>query len=322
MENEPLEEEIKLDNPVNEDKQVLEQKFNELIGKGHSLIAELISPVDCLMEYKHPNLDSFYMSIEEVKEWKRDLEIFIKENVNMPEPLLEGIDRQLNLEHLLKIDRFDFTNDVIWSHKKCAKLRYNFGIDTEESDDLNSQFYKAKDSLKRNYKDFSAFTSKHVRKNGFKIRNAKMPTPDVQVPAPKFDFIKTNPKLKAVLERDFSEIQKCLASDCWKASIILCGSAIEAILYYVLKQRENEALASKNSNRKDKLEEWNLVTLIKVASDLKLIKEGVTSFSHSVRDYRNLVHPLKEVEGNYNIAGEEARASFETLKMVIRDLVK
>ena len=134
-----------------------------------------------------------------------------------------------------------------------------------------------------------------------------------------FKTIISNRKLLNILERDYRDIQKCLEAECWKAVIILCGGCLEAILYDVLKQREAQALQSTKHGR-GALEDWTLENYIEVATDLGLITRGVESFSHSLRDYRNLVHPLKEIRGNYKIQREEATASFESLKMAIRDL--
>lgn len=138
-------------------------------------------------------------------------------------------------------------------------------------------------------------------------------------PTLEFSFIKYEPRIRHLLKRDYQDIQKCLEAECWKAAVILCGGCLEAILYDVLKQSEARALKTKK-RRKSAIEKWRLKNYIEVAADLGLITRGVGSFSHSLRDYRNLVHPLKEVQGNYKIQREEATASFESLKMAIRDL--
>ena len=138
-------------------------------------------------------------------------------------------------------------------------------------------------------------------------------------PTLKFSFIKHELRIRHFLKRDYQDIQKCFGAECWKAVVILCGGCLEAILYDVLKQSEAQAVQS-NKHGRGTLKEWTLENHIEVATDLGLITKGVGSFSHSLRDYRNLVHPLKEIRGDYKIQREEANASFESLKMAIRDL--
>jgi hypothetical protein len=123
------------------------------------------------------------------------------------------------------------------------------------------------------------------------------------------------------------EINKCLETECWKAAIILCGSAMEGILYDLLIQHEDEAInAAKGMDKPpiDKttkeilaISEWNLSTLINVAYSLNLIEKGVKELSHTVKEYRNLVHPKNEIEGDYSIGKWEAQAAFSVFNMLI-----
>jgi hypothetical protein len=143
---------------------------------------------------------------------------------------------------------------------------------------------------------------------------------------PTFEFVKLK-KMIPVLKRDYIEIIKNIETECWKSAIILCGSSIEGILYDVLKQSEKNALVSREAP-KDKngwvlpLEKWSLTALMNTASDLFLIKKAIKGFSHTIRDYRNLVHPVNEADGNYTLEKEEADNSFIILNMLIRDLTK
>ncbi len=146
-----------------------------------------------------------------------------------------------------------------------------------------------------------------------------------EIEMPTFDFIKKK-KLVPILIRDYTEIVKCIKSECWKSAIILCGSAIEAILYDLLKQNESEALSSKSAQKSKgsvlPLEEWKLNSLINTASELSLVSKGVKGLSHTTREFRNLIHPLKEINENYKLEKEEAENAFTTLRILIRDLTK
>lgn len=118
---------------------------------------------------------------------------------------------------------------------------------------------------------------------------------------------------------------RCMDMECWKAAIILCGSCIEGILYDLLKQRESDALASKKAQRdrqsKDLLllEKWDLNSLIEVALDLAFIGKEIRTLHDKAREYRNLIHPAREVISSYKIDEPEANNFFSVLKMLIRD---
>lgn len=128
-------------------------------------------------------------------------------------------------------------------------------------------------------------------------------------------------KIRAIAERDYLEIQRAHIAQCWKSVIILAGSLIEAILTDCLTQKEREAQgATAAPAGKKTLEEWDLSQLINVAVELKLVTSSVEKLSHSVREYRNIVHPGNEVRKQLVFGQEEARIALEVLHIVHRDL--
>ena len=60
--------------------------------------------------------------------------------------------------------------------------------------------------------------------------------------------------------------------------------------------------------------------LILVSVDLKLVQPGLDKFSHSVREYRDLVHPAVEVRSSLQVNREEATIAIEILNMLHREL--
>jgi hypothetical protein len=67
---------------------------------------------------------------------------------------------------------------------------------------------------------------------------------------------------------------------------------------------------------------WDLSELINVAVELQLVTEGVEKLSHSIREYRDLVHPGREIRKKLSFGAEEAKISLEVLKILHRDLSK
>jgi hypothetical protein len=146
---------------------------------------------------------------------------------------------------------------------------------------------------------------------------------DVTVNAPvtqrrEFLFVR-DVELRRLIERDYVELQKVFITGCYKSTIILAGGCIEAILLDLLMSNDAAARASAAAPRNHDMTRWDLSDLIKVAVDLELVGQGLDKLSHSVREYRNLVHPGNELRSRLAFDAEEARIAIEILNMVHRE---
>ena len=133
-------------------------------------------------------------------------------------------------------------------------------------------------------------------------------------------FFVSDSGIRSILERDFSELQRAFASECWKSVIILSGGAIEAILTDLLIANSIKAISSPAAPKQPDITKWSLSNLIDVSTDLKLISHGVAKLSHPIREYRNLVHPGLELRKQINFDAREARIAKEVLNILYRDL--
>ena len=134
-----------------------------------------------------------------------------------------------------------------------------------------------------------------------------------------FKFV-SNSDLKAIIERDYEEIQRAFIANCWKSVIILCGGSIEAILTDFLLINKTAAMSAKSAPKNNDVTRWNLSELIDVAVELKLVSAGMQKLSHPLREYRNLVHPSNEIRNKLDFGVEEARIAVEVLHILHRDL--
>jgi hypothetical protein len=134
-----------------------------------------------------------------------------------------------------------------------------------------------------------------------------------------FSFIKDS-EIRKCLERDYTEIQRAFIAQCWKSVIILSGGAIEAILTDLLVSNANRANTAGKAPKQKDITRWDLADLIIVSVELELVSSGVEKLSHSVREYRNLVHPGNEIRNKLTFNSEEARIALEVLHIVQRDL--
>lgn len=134
-----------------------------------------------------------------------------------------------------------------------------------------------------------------------------------------FHFVDDS-KLREILERDYQEIQKGIIASNWKSAIILCGGSIEAILLDLLFKNSVKAISSTKAPKKSDLNKWDLNDLVEVAVEEKMIGSEIAKLSHTVREYRNLIHPGVEVRKDLKVKPEEAKIAVEVLHILIREL--
>jgi len=145
------------------------------------------------------------------------------------------------------------------------------------------------------------------------------PMAEVELPEkPDLSFL-TSTDLRTIIERDYEEVQKTMVAGAHKATVVMCGSIMEALLLDALSKDEPKARGSSKAPASP-VKKWRLETLIDVAIDLGIIGPGADKLSHSIRQYRNLIHPSVEVRSRLKAENEEARIAIEVLRMIIRDL--
>jgi hypothetical protein len=128
-----------------------------------------------------------------------------------------------------------------------------------------------------------------------------------------------------VLHYRLNEIEKCFSSESPLAVILLAGSTLEGILLGLAIKYPKEFNSSKSSP-KDKngkarpFHEWNLAGFIDVAKDLGLIQHDTHKFSHSLRDFRNYIHPFEQMSSGFNPREHTAKICLQVLKAAISEI--
>ena len=127
-----------------------------------------------------------------------------------------------------------------------------------------------------------------------------------------FDFI-ADPKFRALLERDFEELEKCVEAKASKSVLILSGSIIEALLIEFFTHNPP------GSKTKTQVLKMALNELIDEASNIGLIKPQSKDLSTVVRNYRNLIHPGVEVRKNEDFDFNTAVVAYHLVKMIVNE---
>ncbi len=125
-----------------------------------------------------------------------------------------------------------------------------------------------------------------------------------------------------IIEARLKEARKALEAGAPLAVIFLCGSVLEGVLLGVALQspeKFNRASCSpKSATGKVKpFHEWTLAQLIDVAHDVGILKLDVKKFSHSLRDFRNYIHPYEQMASGFAPDQHTARVCFQVVKAAL-----
>lgn len=128
-----------------------------------------------------------------------------------------------------------------------------------------------------------------------------------------FDFISDN-NFKELLTRDYLELKKCIEHKCIKSTLVLSGSIIEAILTeYFLQFPPTGKTESQIMNS-------TLNDLLSWAISENVISSKEKDLAGVVKDYRNLIHPGREIRKGEKFSEETANISVSVLKIIVESV--
>jgi len=141
------------------------------------------------------------------------------------------------------------------------------------------------------------------------------------------DKIGIDASIVDIIRLRFEEIRNCLNSNAPLSVIFLSGSSLEGILLGVAlnfpKEFNQSRCSPKQQDGKVKqFPEWSLSNFIDVAHDVGFIMEDVKKFSHSLRDFRNYIHPYEQFSSKFNPDINTANISWQVLKTAIYQISK
>lgn len=128
-----------------------------------------------------------------------------------------------------------------------------------------------------------------------------------------------------VIEERIKEIERCYSSAAYLSVIIMAGSTLEGILLGLANQYPKDFNTAKSSP-KDKLgkvyelSKWSLSSFIDVAYELGLVQYDIQRFSHTLRDFRNYIHPYQQMSFGFNPREHTAKIRLHVLKAAIQEI--
>ncbi len=129
-----------------------------------------------------------------------------------------------------------------------------------------------------------------------------------------FNRLNLESSLVPILESRFSEACHCL-DNAPLATIFMCGSILEGLLLGLAQQNPKAFNQAKGGNKQ--FADWKLSEFIDVAYKLGYLDEDIKKHSHSLRDFRNYIHPHVQMHSRFAPDVETAKISMQVLKAAV-----
>lgn len=138
------------------------------------------------------------------------------------------------------------------------------------------------------------------------------------------DKLPVAPDVSEIILDRLKEAQICLAAGAYLSAIFQCGSVLEAVLLGAAKKEQekfNRATSSPKQDGKPKaFQKWTLQELINVANEIGLLHQDVKEFSHGLREFRNYIHPEKQMSSGFKPDRHTTELCFQALKAALANV--
>jgi hypothetical protein len=145
---------------------------------------------------------------------------------------------------------------------------------------------------------------------------------------PDFARIAADTTINQLLINRWNECNKCVYIHANLASIVMIGGLLEAIFLTKINNTQDKSKIFRSSkdpiDKKGKtltLKEWSLQNYIEVAYDIGWIGFSIKDISHLLRDYRNYIHPYKELSNVILINDREIQFIWDISRRIIQELI-
>lgn len=128
-----------------------------------------------------------------------------------------------------------------------------------------------------------------------------------------------------VLDQRIKEIEKCFGAGAHLSVILMAGSTLEGILLglaFTHPKRFGSATAAPKDSRGKvcELDKWSLSSFIDVAYEIGLLQRDTQKFSHTLRDFRNYIHPFEQMRFRFTPRQHTAKLCLQVLRAAIYEI--
>lgn len=197
------------------------------------------------------------------------------------------------------------------------------------------------------YSELLSATAKHAARSTYletlseaksallKMRAAALTSPAISsVPntddlAPDFSPLAGNQEMREILTRRWLECSKCVKADAHMAAVVMMGGLLEALfMARANKMSDKSPLTAAKNAPKDKAtgkttnyQQWMLDSYIKVGCELKWITESAKGVADKLKEFRNFVHPAKELQYGITLGFNDSSMFWQVTKALARQLL-
>ena len=201
-------------------------------------------------------------------------------------------------------------------------------IDDNYTDLLNST---AKYATKSTYLGIlkCAKTALIAARAAARCRPAPAPVANTDDLAPDFSPLAGNQQMRTFLPDAGMSAAKCVKADAHLAAIVMMGGLLEALFVArANKMTDKSPLTSAANAPKDKAtgktinyQDWMLDSYIKVGCELNWITESAKDVADKLKEYRNFVHPAKELRFGITFGFNDSSMFWQVTKALARQLL-
>ncbi len=174
---------------------------------------------------------------------------------------------------------------------------------------------------------------KQLKKRLVELRSLKVTTVSTtgtgtDVP-PDFSPLIADKNMQLILERRWAECAICVHAPAPLAATVMMGGLLEALLLArIHRETDKTRIMNSQASPKDKsngktlpLQGWMLRDFIDVLHDVGLVSKSVKDIGVVLRDYRNYIHPYKELSHGIKLESSDAALWWEITKGIAKDLL-
>jgi len=176
------------------------------------------------------------------------------------------------------------------------------------------------------YRDLLQTTKAHLvmlRSSGVLV------APSVGPARPQFQLLISDPKMLGILDRRWTETLACQRVGADLAATVMLGGLLEALFLARINRLTSLApvftatAAPKDKAGKSKpLKEWGLKDYLDVAKELGWIRQSAKDVGQVLRDYRNYIHPEKELSHGITVVAEDTAMFVSVFSSIAEQIIK
>lgn len=146
---------------------------------------------------------------------------------------------------------------------------------------------------------------------------------------PDFSPLIADAAMQQILVSRWDECLRCMGAGAALAATVMMGGLLEALLLArINREKDKSAIFKAKAAPKNAktgmvkpLGEWMLNDFLQVLAEIKWITVSATAVGAILRDYRNYIHPQKQLSHNVHLEAADASLFWEVSKNITRQVV-